>query len=42
VETTQVDDWVDDVALQPNGRIIAVGPTAGRRAETSVIARYLA
>jgi uncharacterized delta-60 repeat protein len=41
VTSFHLDDWVEGIALQPNDKIIAVGPSQGGSFGGSVAARYL-
>ncbi len=41
VKSFQLDDWIEAIALQPNGKIVAVGASQGRRPTGYAIARFL-
>ncbi len=41
VTSFRLDDWIDAIALQPNGKIIAVGASQGKPPLGYAIARYL-
>ena len=41
VTSFRLDDWIDAIALQPNGKIIAVGASQGRPPLGYAIARFL-
>lgn len=41
VQSFRVDDWIEDMALQPNGKIVVVGASQGRPPRGYAVARYL-
>jgi uncharacterized delta-60 repeat protein len=41
VRSVRLDDWIEDVALQPDGRIVAVGASQGRPPRGYAVARFL-
>ena len=41
VTSFRLDDWIDAITLQPNGKIIAVGASQGKPPLGYAIARYL-
>jgi uncharacterized delta-60 repeat protein len=41
VQSFRLDDWIEDMALQPNGKIVVVGASQGRPPRGYAVARYL-
>jgi uncharacterized delta-60 repeat protein len=41
VQSFRLDDWIEDMTLQPNGRIVVVGASQGRPPRGYAVARYL-
>jgi hypothetical protein len=41
VRSVRLDDWIEDVALQPDGRIVALGASQGRPPRGYAVARFL-
>ena len=42
VMSFRLDDWIDDIALQSNGKIVVVGASQGQPPRGYAVARYLA
>ncbi|HJX07480.1 MAG TPA: hypothetical protein VJ736_05350 [Actinomycetota bacterium] len=41
VQSFRVGDWIQDIALQANGKIVAVGAAQGRPPRAYAVARFL-
>ena len=41
VQSFRLDDWIEDMALQSNGKIVVVGASQGRPPRGYAVARYL-